>query len=433
MDISVLNSETAKNIISHLVYDVLIEKGVNQEIAEIVNFLSLSLGLGLLLYLSDVLTRKVLIDLFSKFAAKTKTQFDDFLLVNKVTHYVGHVITVIIFKFFIPIVFVAFPDWVLLLLKVTDVYLVLLVVWIVRAVLRAVRDYLRTIENFRDKPIESYTQVIVIVVYFIASILIFSELTGKSVWTFITALGAASAVLLLIFKDTILGFVASIQVSINDMVRIGDWITMEKFGADGDVIEINLTTVKVQNFDKTITTIPTYSLISDSFKNWRGMSQAGGRRIKRSINIKISSIRFLSDTELEEMTKIQLLTSYIHHRSKDIREHNERNEIDKSVLINGRNLTNIGLYRKYVDQYISNHPAIHKEMTLMTRQLAPTEKGLPIEIYTFSADVRWVNYEHIMADIFDHLISAIPYFKLEVFELPSSGDLKQLNLLKNEG
>jgi miniconductance mechanosensitive channel len=432
MDISVLNSETAKNIISHLVYDVLIEKGVNQEIAEIVNFLSLSLGLGLLLYLSDVLTRKVLIDLFSKFAAKTKTQFDDFLLVNKVTHYVGHVITVIIFKFFIPIVFVAFPDWVLLLLKVTDVYLVLLVVWIVRAVLRAVRDYLRTIENFRDKPIESYTQVIVIVVYFIASILIFSELTGKSVWTFITALGAASAVLLLIFKDTILGFVASIQVSINDMVRIGDWITMEKFGADGDVIEINLTTVKVQNFDKTITTIPTYSLISDSFKNWRGMSQAGGRRIKRSINIKISSIRFLSDTELEEMTKIQLLTSYIHHRSKDIREHNERNEIDKSVLINGRNLTNIGLYRKYVDQYISNHPAIHKEMTLMTRQLAPTEKGLPIEIYTFSADVRWVNYEHIMADIFDHLISAIPYFKLEVFELPSSGDLKQLNVLKNE-
>jgi miniconductance mechanosensitive channel len=431
MDISVLNSETAKNIISHLVFDVLIEKGVNQEIAEIINFLSLSLGLGLLLYLSDVLTRKVLIDLFSKFAAKTKTQFDDFLLVNKVTHYVGHVITVIIFKFFIPIVFVAFPDWALLLLKVTDVYLVLLVVWIVRAVLRAVRDYLRTIENFRDKPIESYTQVIVIVVYFIASILIFSELTGKSVWTFITALGAASAVLLLIFKDTILGFVASIQVSINDMVRIGDWITMEKFGADGDVIEINLTTVKVQNFDKTITTIPTYSLISDSFKNWRGMSQAGGRRIKRSIYVKISSIRFLTEAEVEDMTKVQLLTSYIHHRSKDIREHNERNEIDKSVLINGRNLTNIGLYRKYVDQYISNHPAIHKEMTLMTRQLAPTEKGLPIEIYTFSADVRWVNYEHIMADIFDHLISAIPYFKLEVFELPSSGDLKQLNVLKN--
>lgn len=431
MDISVLNSETAKNIISHLVFDVLIEKGVNQEIAEIINFLSLSLGLGLLLYLSDVLTRKVLIDLFSKFAAKTKTQFDDFLLVNKVTHYVGHVITVIIFKFFIPIVFVAFPDWALLLLKVTDVYLVLLVVWIVRAVLRAVRDYLRTIENFRDKPIESYTQVIVIVVYFIASILIFSELTGKSVWTFITALGAASAVLLLIFKDTILGFVASIQVSINDMVRIGDWITMEKFGADGDVIEINLTTVKVQNFDKTITTIPTYSLISDSFKNWRGMSQAGGRRIKRSIYVKISSIRFLTEAEVEDMTKVQLLTSYIHHRSKDIREHNERNEIDKSVLINGRNLTNIGLFRKYVDQYISNHPAIHKEMTLMTRQLAPTEKGLPIEIYTFSADVRWVNYEHIMADIFDHLISAIPYFKLEVFELPSSGDLKQLNVLKN--
>lgn len=433
MDISVMDTETAKNVISHLVFDVLITNGVNPSVAEIINFISLSLGLGLLLYLSDVLARKVLIDFFSRFAAKTKTQFDDFLLANKVTRYVGHVITVIVFKFSIPIVFIAFPDWASLLLKATDVYVILLIVWIIRSVLRAVRDYLRTIENFKDKPIESYTQVIVIVVYFIAAILIFSEVTGKSVWTFITALGAASAVLLLIFKDTILGFVASIQVSINDMVRIGDWITMEKFGADGDVIEINLTTVKVQNFDKTITTIPTYSLISDSFKNWRGMSQAGGRRIKRSIYIKISSIRFLSDTEIEEMTKIQLLTSYIHHRSKDIREHNERNEIDKSVLINGRNLTNVGLFRKYVDQYISNHPAIHKGMTLMTRQLAPTEKGLPIEIYTFSADVRWVNYEHIMADIFDHLISAIPYFKLEVFELPSSGDLKQLNLLKNEG
>lgn len=236
---------------------------------------------------------------------------------------------------------------------------------------------------------------------------------------FVTGMGAISAVVILVFKDTILGFVASIQVSINDMVRIGDWITFEKYGADGDVIEINLATVKVQNFDKTITTIPTYALISDSFKNWRGMNDSGGRRIKRALHIKQDSIKCLSDDDIKSLKKIELITSYLESKQKDISDYNETNTVNKELLLNGRNLTNIGVFRKYIQTYIENHSAINKDMTIMVRQLPPTAQGLPIEIYAFSSDKRWGNYEYIMADIFDHVLSAVPYFGLEIFELPT--------------
>jgi len=217
-----------------------------------------------------------------------------------------------------------------------------------------------------------------------------------------------------------MGFVASIQVSINNMVRIGDWISFEKYGADGDVIEINLATVKVQNWDKTITTIPTYALISDSFKNWRGMMDSGGRRIKRALIIKQESIHFLTKDDIESLKKIEMITEYLENRDQAIESFNTDNQIDKSILINGKNLTNVGVFRKYMDNYIHQHSGINKDMTIMVRQLAPTAQGLPIEVYAFSSDKRWANYEYIMADIFDHLLAAIPYFDLEGFELPSS-------------
>src|SRR5690606_23885785 len=203
------------------------------------------------------------------------------------------------------------------------------------------------------------------------------------------------------------------------MVRIGDWITFEKYGADGDVIEINLATVKVQNFDKTITTIPTYALISDSFKNWRGMRNSGGRRIKRALLIKQSSIKYLSEDDVFALSNIQLIAPYLENRQRDISNFNRQNNINKNLLINGRNLTNIGVFRKYIDSYLKNHSALNKDMMIMARQLAPTEYGMPMEIYAFSSDKRWENYEYIMADIFDHLIAALPYFDLEIFELPS--------------
>ena len=244
---------------------------------------------------------------------------------------------------------------------------------------------------------------------------IFDITTGTMLGTF----GAISAIIILIFRDTILGFVASVQVSLNDMVRIGDWITFDKFGADGDVIEINLATVKVRNFDNTTTTIPTYSMISDSFRNWRGMLNSDGRRIKRHILIKANSIRFLNENELQELKKIQLVSSYIEHRQTEIDNYNKTHQIDKSVLVNGRNMTNFGLFRNYITQYLSHHPGLNKEMILLCRQLQPTPQGVPLEIYTFSSDKRFENYEYIMSDIFDHVFASISYFDLEIYEMPS--------------
>ena len=306
-------------------------------------------------------------------------------------------------------------------------FTIILVLWIVRSLLNTIKDYLKTLPNLKDKPIDSYIQVVMIFAWAIGILSAFAIITGIEFIKFITTIGAASAVIILIFKDTILGFVASIQVSINDMVRIGDWITFEKYGADGDVIEINLSTVKVQNFDMTITTIPTYALIADSFKNWRGMTDSGGRRIKRSLNIKLDSIHYITSEELDSFKKIQSIATYLETRQKDIDAFNQKNNINKELLLNGRNMTNIGVFRKYIETYIEHHSGTNKEMMIMVRQLAPETQGIPLEIYAFSSDKRWQNYEYIMADIFDHVIAAVPYFNLEIFELPSNSSFVHRN------
>lgn len=382
--------------------------------------------LGLVILIFDRFLRGLIIKAFQLFSDKTKTSFDDHLVKSKFPKYVAHIIPFIVIEQFIPYLLVDFPKWEVFLLKATDVYLVLLILWIVRSIIRSTRSYLKDKESFKDKPLESYMQIVIIILWFLGFIFIFSIISGESVWKFLTTLGAASAILLFVFKDTILGFVASISVSANDMVRIGDWITQEKYGADGDVIEINLTTVKVQNFDNTITTIPTYALISDSFRNWRGMQESGGRRIKRVIYIKVSSVTFLNEEDLERFSKIQMIKQYIQHRQKDIDEFNQENGYDKSLIVNGRNQTNLGLFRKYCDLYLNNHPAINKDLMIMTRHLQPTPNGIPLEIYAFSSDKRWENYERIMADIFEHLIAAVPYFDLEIFEFPTGKDLEDI-------
>lgn len=304
------------------------------------------------------------------------------------------------------------------------VFGIILTLWLARSFFNTLKDYLKTLNSFKDKPIDSYIQVFMIFAWVIGVLAAFAIVTGISFWEFATSLGAISAVLLLVFRDTILGFVASIQVTINDMVRIGDWVTFEKYGADGDVIEINLSTVKVQNWDKTITTIPTYALISDSFKNWRGMMNSGGRRIKRSLNIKLDSVKYLTQNEIDKLKNIQIITEYLNTREKVINDYNKANDIDKTVLINGRNLTNLGVFRKYIETYTQNHSAINKDMMIMARQLSPTSQGIPLEIYAFSSDKRWQNYEYIMSDIFDHFIAAVPYFDLEIFELPNNSNFK---------
>ncbi|WP_299820411.1 mechanosensitive ion channel domain-containing protein [uncultured Pontibacter sp.] len=420
--------ETANQFssINHWTYNHLVNLGMPENTAIYLNMLLLLALVLLLAYTSGAIARRLMVGAAKKFSARTSTQFDDFLIQNKVFDHLAKVVPLVIMVQAIPVMLSDFQEWIKPLRTLVDVYTVLLSIWVIRAFLRTLKDYLKTTALFRNKPVDSFLQVISIFLYFVGGLLIFSLLTGKEVWAFITAMGAASAILLLVFKDTILGFVASIQVSTNDMVRIGDWITMEKYGADGDVIEINLTTVKVQNFDKTITTIPTYYLISDSFKNWRGMQNAGGRRIKRSILIKISSIKYLSEKDISRFSKIQLVTDYLQERQAEIEAYNKAKHIDKSLLINGRSMTNVGVFRRYIDAYIAQHEFTHKNMTMMVRQLEPTTTGMPIELYVFTNDVRWDRYEMIMADMFDHLLAAVKYFDLEVFEMPAADDLRTL-------
>ena len=406
--------------ISKILHQWLLNLGVNENISQYLNMLILLVGMMILILIIDFIIRKVLITIFGKIAAKTSSNFDDLLIKNKLPRNVAHIIPLIIAIEFVPTVFNDFESFKNISSKALELVIVLLVLRIVRSFLNTLRDYFKTLDRLKDKPIDSYIQVFMIFAWVAGFMVIFAILTGTPIWQFVTALGAASAVILLIFKDTILGFVASIQVSINDMVRIGDWITFEKYGADGDVIEITLATVKVQNFDKTITTIPTYALISDSFKNWRGMSDSEGRRIKRALIIKLNSVRYLTKNEIDELKKIELISTYIEKREKDIERYNQKNNVNKDLLINGRNLTNIGVFRKYMESYVEHHSGINKKMMMMTRQLSPTTQGIPMEIYAFSSDKRWENYEYIMADIFDHLIPATRYFNLEIFELPDN-------------
>jgi len=414
-----------KNSIIYFFYNLVVESDVVSSYqALIINAVLNSIICIILAFILFKVLRKIAVRIVTNLAKRSKTHFDDYLVKNKTFLNLSNVIVLSIITTITDELYLDFPDVELFISNSVHVALVVSVIWTVRSFLKTIKDYLKTLDNFKDKPIDSYIQVFMIILWVIGIIFIFSILTGKPLLNFLVGLGTISAVLLLVFKDTILGFVASIQVAANDMVRIGDWITMEKYGADGDVIEINLASVKVSNFDKTITTIPTYNLISDSFKNWRGMSQSGGRRIKRSIIIKASSIHFLTDEELNGMSKIQLISHYIQTKKEEIGKHNQSNHIDKSVLINGRNLTNFGVFRKYIDEYLHSHSAVNKDMSIMTRQLPPTPQGVPLEIYCFSKDKVWKNYEYIMADIFDHVLAAIPYFKLEAFELPSGKDLK---------
>lgn len=403
--------------LSHFFYEYFLKLGLSDVSSRYLNMIVLLIITLVIIVLVDLIIRKFLLNLFAKFSEKTKTHFDDYVVKNRVPRNVAHIIPLLIALEFVPIIFVDFDYMENLVEKGIQVFSILLTIWIIRSFIKATRDYLNTKENLKDKPINSYVQVILIIVWSIGLLSAFAIVTGIPFFKFLTTLGAASAVILLIFRDTIMGFVASLQVSINDMVQNDDWITFEKFGADGNVVEINLATVKVQNFDKTITTIPTYALISDSFKNWRGMENSGGRRIKRAIIIKQSSINYLDSQKVKELKKIESIADYLEKRSTDIDNYNRERNINKELLINGRNLTNIGVFRKFIETYIENHSAINKDMMIMTRQLAPTSQGIPLEIYAFSKDKRWQNYEYIMADIFDYIIAAVPYFDLEIFEL----------------
>lgn len=413
------------NSIQHFLYDYLIQAGVQENWARYLNMFALLLASLIIIFIIDFIVRTVLRRISNRIAKRSKTNFDDILIQNKMPRNLAHIIPVLLMIELTPVIFRDFEYSEEIVYKGLQIFGIVLALWIIRSLLNTLKDYFKTLPNFKDKPVDSYIQVFMIFAWIFGIVSIFAIITGITFLKFITTIGAASAIIILVFRDTILGFVASIQVSINDMVRIGDWISFEKYGADGDVIEINLATVKVQNWDKTITTIPTYALISDSFKNWRGMMDSGGRRIKRAVNIKVNSVKHLTDSDIEYLKKVELISDYLENRQEAINAFNKDNNVNKELLLNGRNLTNLGVFRKYVETYIENHSAINKEMTIMTRQLAPTAEGLPLEIYAFSSDKRWQNYEYIIADIFDHVLASVHHFDLELFEYPNDRNFKR--------
>ncbi|MFD2905190.1 mechanosensitive ion channel family protein [Sphingobacterium anhuiense] len=398
--------------------------GAHNKSAHLLSAAFLIVAAFILLLCLDYLLRFFFNSIVTAFIKKSKNNWDDKLLENKVQIHLSRFILIGIAQQVLPYVFIGFPSFIDILTKLLGVLMIFAIYGVANALLKTSRDILRTSKAFVDKPVDSYIQVLQIFLIFVVGTLIVSALTGNSPWSFLVSLGAASAILMLVFKDTILGFVASIQVSANDSVRVGDWIEMPKYGVDGDILQINLNNVRVQNWDKTIVTIPTYTLLSDSFKNYRGMQESGGRRIKRSINIKISTIRYLGNEEIQKLKKIALLTPYIEKREIEIREYNEKNQVDPKVLVNGRRMTNIGLFRAYIKAYAIQNPDIHQDLTLLVRQLAPNEYGLPLELYMFTKGTQWSFFEDTMSDIFDHLFAAIKSFDLEVFELPASDDVR---------
>ncbi|MCZ4694207.1 mechanosensitive ion channel family protein [Ancylomarina euxinus] len=404
---------------SHL-RDWLINQGIAENFAIILQSAIAVVVVLILAWLSDIISRKVLITIITKLVRKTKTHWDDILLERKVFNKLSHFAPAIIINFSAGLIYHEPTGQ--FIQQATQIYMIILALMLIDSFLSAANDIYNTLTVSKTRPIKGYIQIVKIFFYVMGCISIIGILIDKTPTVVLGTMGAFAAVLILVFKDTILGFVASIQLSANKMVSIGDWISMPSKNADGTVIDISLNTVKVQNWDKTISTIPTYALVSESFNNWKGMEESGGRRIKRHLNIDVKSIHFLSDQEIEMAEKVKLITSYIQEKKEEIKQANPENEIP----VNQKRLTNIGTFRKYIEAYLENHPKIHNDMTFLVRQLQPSEKGLPIEIYVFSNDQEWANYEAIQADIFDHILAIVPEFNLRVFQNPTGDDFNRL-------
>ncbi|MBU0473193.1 MAG: mechanosensitive ion channel family protein [Bacteroidetes bacterium] len=380
---------------------------------------ALALILAFIVYL---IVHKVLIRFIQKATRKTKTEFDDILLNEKLLTRASYIVPILVFRqfsFFSTEIEIYFDN-------ILEALVVLFVVLIINSFLDALTEIISKFEKFKARPIKGYAQVVKIIISIFAAIFIFGIISGQNFWSLFAGLGAISAVLLLVFKDTIMSFVASIQIASYDLIKVGDWIEIPSMGVDGDVMDIALHTIKVRNFDKTITTVPTNKLVEQSFKNWRGMQETGGRRIKRSIYIDVSSIKFVNNILLQKFSKFHLISEYLKSKTKEIEEYNNSHKYDFSEIVNGRRLTNIGTFREYVKAYLRNRDDIDKNLTFLVRQLSPGPEGLPIEIYVFTNTTAWVKYEEIQSDIFDHLMAVVPEFELKVFQNPTGNDFNKL-------
>ena len=417
--------------ISKELIKILEASGISKSIAlniSIVIVVAIAVGLAVLL---DKILYSVGKRILSKAVKKTKSNWDDILLKNKLFTRLIHLAPAFFLLSLNDIIFYDNIGWQSIYTGLLQVYLVILIIIIINAFLMSVNEIYLTYEGSKNRPIKGYIQTVQIIVIFFGSITAISIFLGQSPLVILGGMGAFAAVLMLIFKDSILGFMAGIQISFNDMVRLGDWISIPKFGADGIVTDIALTTVKIQNWDKTISTIPSYSLISDSFQNWRGMEESGGRRIKRAIYVDMSSIKFCDNKLLSKLSEIQIIKEYIESTEAELKKYNEAHSIDNTIVVNGRRQTNIGIFRAYLKAYLERKSEIHNNMTFLVRQLQPTEHGLPIEIYVFSKVQEWAEYENIQADIFDHVLAAIPQFELSIFQNPGGSDFSRL--VKKQG
>ena len=365
---------------------------------------------------SYLISNKILIRLISNLFKKTSTKLDDILIEKGFLNKLSNLIPLIIFYNLFNYIY---GDY-LIVNRLTLALIAIVVILSINSLLNAFNEIYNQ-SKYSDKiNIKSYFQIIRLVLNLFGLIIVVSIFSGQSPFYLLSGLGALTAVLMLVFKDTILSFISSIQISSNDLFKVGDWIEAPQFGADGDVIDIGLHTIKIQNWDKTISIIPTHKLIDSSFKNWRGMSDSGGRRIKRSINIDINSIKFCNHELIEKLKAVNIISEYINTKLSEIDSHNA--DLNSKSLINGRALTNVGTYRAYIKAYLKNNKHIHNDMTFLVRQLSPTEKGLPIEIYVFSNNTNWIDYEEIQSDIFDHLLSVLNQFELKIYQYPSGND-----------
>lgn len=413
--------------LNQLLFDWLFKISNREELSQFISSATIGLGILIVAFLLLYIVRKIMRASAHWLAKSTKTEWDDILLKHNVFLGIAHFVPASIIYFTSDFGNSFYPKLEPFIENTCNLYFLFAAVFTLSAFLSSVNEiYNKSFSFSKEKPIAGFIQLVKILMYFVAILIVVGILFDKDLGKLITGLGAMAAVLMLIFRDSILGFVAGFQISMNNMVKIGDWIEMPSRGANGTVTEINLTTVKVENWDKTITNLPTYSLVSESFVNWKGMELSGGRRIIRSINIDMDSVKFCDTPMLEKFEKFRLIKDYVISKQKEIEEFNVRNEVSPNEYFNGRRQTNLGVFRKYLDAYLHNHPMIRQDMTFLIRHLQPTEKGIPVQIYVFSKDNRWAYYEAIQADIFDHIIAVLPEFGLRIFQIPSGYDLRQL-------
>ncbi len=410
-----------------LLQDWLLGYGINDSLAFYITRSVAVVVMLLLATMADFIAKRFILSALTQIIARSKTNWDDALLRQRTLNRLAHMAPALVIYILTPIALEGLDFAIALIKGALHIYMLVMLMLVLDSLLNTFEVIYQGFRVAREIPIKGFIQVLKLVLYFLTVIFIISILLDKTPVYLLSGIGALAAVMMLIFRDALLGFVAGIQLAANKMVAVGDWIEMPGYGADGDVLEVALTTVKVQNWDKTITTIPTYALISESFKNWRGMSESGGRRIKRSLNIDISTIKFCDEEMLERFSKIQYISQYIEKTRKETQEFNQLAKVDNASLVNGRRMTNIGTFRAYVKAYLQNHPDIRQDMTFLVRQLPPTENGLPIEIYVFCRDTVWANYEAIQADIFDHILAVVPEFDLRVYQNPTGADFRGLN------